>query len=205
MQRLAAGEACAGRRPLHLAWWPALRGPPPWSPVLCRRPPRWQVFVCPARDLSKCGQERLAALRERVRDGDRRAWLDRARDQARGAKLGEPLGEHRVGYGPDRAREFAEACRPLAENAEDHRVPALAEEGERARERRIATQASLGHLAGSSELRHVSHDKHASTVAVTATNLVARYGTAIGNTAISEVATSAEVRRAAPAARQQCG
>src|SRR5215813_1891746 len=164
--------ACSGGRRARLS---------PSADLRVRR----QVFLGPAGDLVKCRQERLAAVGQSVGNGDGRAGLDCACDQTRSGKLSEPLREDTVGDRSDRARELPETRRPVAQDPEDHRVPALAEEAERPRERGVAAFAGFGGLARRGEPRRAGH--------------VHILSLPLGNTTIFEVATLVEARPSAPA------
>jgi hypothetical protein len=78
------------------------------------------------------------AVGQRVGHADRRPVVDGARDEPGGGQVGEPVGEDGVRDAADRAREVAEPGAAVAEDSEDDRCPALAEEDERTREGGIA-------------------------------------------------------------------
>src|SRR5204863_6038397 len=107
-----------------------------------------EVLLRPERDLPKRRNQRLAAVGEGIGNSQRRALVDRAGDEPRLGEVGKAVRQDRVGDPINRARKLAETGRPLAEIAEDHPVPPLAEKLERTRKSGIAARAGVGTCGG---------------------------------------------------------
>ena len=88
----------------------------------------------------------MTGLRECVADGERWSLLDGSSDEAGSGEGAQARGEHGVADAVARTRELTETGRPAAEVAQYDAGPALAEQVEGTRERRVAARASLGVL-----------------------------------------------------------
>jgi hypothetical protein len=121
-----------------------------------------EVLLGPAADLVERRQQRAPRFGQRVGDGDGRPFVDVARDEPGVTERAESVGEHRVADSVDGTSEGAEARRPAAQRAEDDPGPALAQEVERADERRVAAGALLG-VDRRAALRRCAHGNKLAT------------------------------------------
>ena len=115
---------------------------PPRRPTSCSgcAEPCSEVLARPDHQVAEHRHQRHPALGEAVGDRDGRPGLDLADHQPGAGELGEAVGEDRVADPAQGPADLGEAGRGLDQAAQDHPVPALAEDAEGVAERGIAAR-----------------------------------------------------------------
>src|SRR3954452_6675031 len=111
---------------------------------------RVEVIACPEGDLFERRHERTATIGQSVGDGDRWPFVDGARDEPAGGKVGQPVREHGVADPVDGPRQFPKTGGAGAQVPQNHGIPSFAEELEGARERLGAGHARVDGDGGGS-------------------------------------------------------